>query len=81
MNEQHFLQAHKPTIADKLTALEPGLSEPQMRKRELRREILVGRYFLQKYRQTNRWSELQAELTQALTNPSDRELFGLLATE
>ena len=47
------------------------------RKRETRRKILVGSFFLNKYRTKNRMEDLKKELNNFLTKEHDRELFGL----
>lgn len=49
------------------------------RKRDARRKILVGAYYLDKARQDKTEAELVKTLDAFLTRDSDRSLFGLLA--
>ena len=47
------------------------------RKEETRRKILVGAYFLDEYRKTDRMEELVEKLDYYLERNSDRKLFNL----
>jgi len=47
------------------------------RKRETRRKILIGAYYLDKVRQENRWEEIATKMDGYLKRDSDRALFEL----
>ena len=54
-----------------------ALEMTRERKRETRRKILVGAYFLDKARKENTLEQLNRDLEAFLTRDSDRSLFGL----
>jgi len=47
------------------------------RKKDLRRKILVGSYYLDQVTQNNTWEDLQKIMETYLTRPNDRSLFDL----
>lgn len=61
------------------------LSENRVRtaesKRDLRRKILLGAYYLNKATEANKFDELKTLMDSFLTRPNDRELFGLPVPE
>jgi hypothetical protein len=52
-------------------------SETNERKNETRRKILVGAYFLNMYRTTNKMENLKKKMDGFLTKDADRALFDL----
>ena len=70
------LKQRQAQIEAQLKAAEAKEKEKE-RKRETRRKILVGSYFLEKYRQADNFAALQQELETYLTRKDDRALFGL----
>ena len=51
------------------------------KKKDLRRKILVGAYYLSQATEKNRLDEVNTLMDGFLTRPIDRELFGLHVTE
>jgi len=47
------------------------------RKRETRRKILIGAYFLKQARETGQFDDLVAKMADTLKRPTDRVLFDL----
>lgn len=47
------------------------------RKKDSRRKILIGSYYLEEANKNNTWEEMKTILSQYLKRNSDRELFGL----
>jgi len=70
------LKQRQAQIEAQLKAAEAKEKEKE-RKRETRRKILVGSYFLEKYRQADNFAALQQELETYLTRKDDRTLFDL----
>jgi len=64
----------KPTImpSPSHVAAQTGLNE---RKRDTRRKILIGSYYLKKAREENTVEELKAEMLRFLKREIDRDLF------
>ncbi len=56
-------------------------AEEQERKDQTSRQILVGKYFLEKFEQEGSFDKLVKQLDSYLKNPKDRKLFGLAVLE
>jgi len=70
------LKQRKAQLEAQIQNLEAA-EKARERKRETRRKILVGAYYLEKAKQENRWSEVCQLMDNYLSRPSDRVLFDL----
>ena len=71
-----ILKKQQDQLKAKIQALEAGENSRE-RKRETRRKILVGAYYLDKARSENRFDEIVKLMEWYLNRDSDRTLFGL----
>ena len=78
--ELERLKEKQAQIVARIKAAEAKEKEKE-RKNETRRKILVGSYFLEKYRQADNFPALQQELETYLTRKDDRALFNLKSKE
>lgn len=68
------LKEKQKQLSAKILKLE-SLEKSKERKRDTRRKILIGSYFLDKAHQENKLSALYHEVEHYLSRDSDRELF------
>lgn len=74
------LKKQQEQLKAKIQALEASESSRE-RKRETRRKILVGAYYLDKMRSDNKFNELVSLMDAYLSRDSDRVLFNLPPSE
>jgi Tfp pilus assembly protein PilN len=67
-------------IAERVKRLK-SKAEAQKRKDDLRKQVLVGAYFLQQHEIDGTFDKLVNQLDSSLKNPKDRKLFGLMVVE
>ena len=67
-------------LAERIKRLK-SKEEGRKKKDEASRQILVGKYFLEKVEQEGTYDNLVDQLDSYLKNPKDRKLFGLTALE
>lgn len=75
-----ILKKQQDQIKAKIQALEASEFSRE-RKRETRRKILVGAYYLDKIRADNKFNELVSLMDSYLSRDSDRVLFNLPPSE
>lgn len=74
------LKKRQEQLKAQIQALE-AREKAQERKKDTRRKILVGSYYLDKAMKENNWTEIQTIMAQYLTRESDRALFDLKQAE
>ena len=79
-NRLESLKKQQEQLKAKIQALEAAESSRE-RKRETRRKILVGAYYLDKMRADNKFNELVSLMDGYLSRDSDRVLFNLSLRE
>jgi len=75
-NSLEKLKAQREALNAKIQAAE-ARTRVSERKKDTRRKILVGAYYLEQAQQNQRWAELQQIMAHYLTRDSDRRLFEL----
>ena len=70
------LKKKQAQLRSKIISLEAS-EKSRERKRETRRKILIGSYFLEKARAENSYENLVKKMDEYLSRESDRELFDL----
>lgn len=75
-----ILKKQQDQLKAKIQALEAS-EFARERKRETRRKILVGAYYLDKFRSENKFDEVVNLMDSYLNRDSDRVLFNLAPTE
>jgi len=75
-NSLEKLKAQREALNAKIQAAE-ARTRVSERKKDTRRKILVGAYYLDQAQQNQRWAELQQIMANYLTRDSDRRLFEL----
>ena len=74
------LKKKQAQLRSKIISLEAS-EKSRERKRETRRKILIGSYFLEKARSENSYDDLVKKMDEYLSRESDREVFDLKTVE
>lgn len=80
MSKIEKLKQQKEALEARIQKAE-ALQKQQERKAETRRKILLGAYFLEKFRKDGTFDSIKNDLNNFLTRNNDRALFGLSALE
>jgi len=75
-NKIKALKIKQKQLSERIKRLEAA-EKTKERKRETRRKILVGAFYLDQARESGQLQELVQKMDNYLNRPSDRELFGL----
>ena len=75
-NRLEQLKKQRATLDARIQAAE-ARSRNDERKKDTRRKILVGAYYLEQAESNNQWAELQQAMNSYLTRDNDRKLFNL----
>lgn len=70
------LKTRKEQLEAQIQRLEAA-EKTRERKRETRKKILVGAYYLEQAKETGQWEAIQQAMDGYLNRKIDRELFGL----
>lgn len=76
MKSLERLRQKKAAIEARIQSAEARFKSAE-RKKDTRRKILVGSYFIDKARDEKTWDALQSAMDNYLTRPTDRTLFDL----
>jgi hypothetical protein len=70
------LKAQQEKLKARIQLMESRAKDSE-RKKDTRRKILVGSYFIEKAKEKNQWDEIKERMDTFLTRNSDRILFEL----
>lgn len=74
------LRKKQAEVTAKLQAEEARYAVKE-RKRDTRRKILIGSYYMEQARKNDQWEKIKERMDEYLTRDSDRELFDLQKKE